>query len=135
MYVLNSSGVSKTGWPVQLTSKDRFSASQAVGDIDSDGEFEIVNGPWSTVNKVYAWNSNGSSVSGWPKSFNGDTTGDYPGLYGMFASPVLEDLDGDDTLEVIVFTMQGDVYAWHGDGNGFLNSNGFFDSTAGLQRE
>jgi hypothetical protein len=63
----------------------------AVGDIDLDGMKEIV--ITNRANTIYIWESNGSNYPGWPI-----TVGEISGL----KSPVLFDLNGDDTLEIIV---------------------------------
>ncbi|GAF90297.1 unnamed protein product, partial [marine sediment metagenome] len=68
--------------------------------------------------KVYAWNGDGSAVSGWPRSTGGN----------MAAPPALGDLDGDGDgdLEIVIGCgHEGDpynpapctdLYAWHGNG-------------------
>lgn len=115
-------------------------SSPAVGDLDGDGQLEIVVGTgWFWWNQhgrtsqpyVYVFDTSNifSSLAydnpsklphlpGWPRPTN------YPG----FSSPALADLDGDGTLEVIIGTGDpflnngdpipgaGSVYAWHHDG-------------------
>ncbi|TES92173.1 MAG: T9SS type A sorting domain-containing protein [Candidatus Cloacimonadota bacterium] len=63
----------------------------AIGDIDLDGEKEIV--ITNRTNTIYIWNFDGSNHPGWP-AYVGETSG--------LKSPVLFDLDGDDTLEIIL---------------------------------
>ena len=88
----------QSGWP-KTTGSDVHSSS-ALGDIDGDGDIEVVVGSWDK--KVYAWHHDGSDVTGWPK-----TTGS-----GVESSPALGDIDGDGDIEVVVGSEDGKVYAW-----------------------
>jgi len=63
----------------------------AIGDLNLDGQKEIV--VTNRDNTIYVWKSNGSNYPGWPMN-----TSEVGGL----KSPVLFDLNGDDTLEIIV---------------------------------
>jgi hypothetical protein len=74
----------------------------AIGDIDNDGDLEIVAVAYS---QIYAWNSDGSLVNGWPKEWN----------YSSFSYPALGDLDGDGSLEIVLKTSEN-LYAWKHDG-------------------
>jgi len=95
----------QAGWP-QSTNGSVYS-SPAVGDLDDDGDLEIVIG--SQDGRVYAWHHNGSLVDGWPQNTSG---------YVM-SSPALYDLDGDNDLEIVVGSYDGKVYAWHHNGSSF----------------
>jgi hypothetical protein len=112
-------------------------AAPAVGDLDGDGDFEIVSGTsW------YWWNAHGRTEQPYVYAFSTDHVFDsgmdysdpaklphLPGWprptdYPGFSSPALADLDGDNDLEIVIGTSHpdlnnddilgaGSVYAWH----------------------
>jgi FG-GAP-like repeat len=64
-------------------------ATPVVGDLDGDGQPEVVVTSWNT--QVYAWHLNGQLVAGFPV-FLYDT---------LWSSPALADLDGDGHKEIV----------------------------------
>lgn len=91
-------------------------AGAAVGDIDNDGRNDVVAGFMN--GQVYAFNSAGSVLPGWPRSVEG----------AVHSAPTLSDLNGDGDLEVIVASEcnqgcfsppHGYVYVFHPDGTLF----------------
>ena len=104
MVVLDNAGRLKPGWPritcdqigPNMSGPDGhiegFYSSPAIGDLDGDGDLEIVVGGWDM--RLYAWHSDGRLVDGWPR-FVYDT---------VWSSPALADLDDDGRLEVIIGT-------------------------------
>ncbi|MEW6608354.1 MAG: C25 family cysteine peptidase, partial [bacterium] len=110
LYVWNDDGSDVPGFPKEM----ECSSSPAIGDIDGDGELEIVvelkdNGD----NKLYAFHNNGSIVSGdWPKD-------------GDYNHPIVVNLDGKQGDEIISSSAKG-MYVWDGEGkiiHGWPKSN------------
>jgi hypothetical protein len=99
----------------------------AIGDLESDGQFEIVAADME--GKVYVWEEDGSRRPGFPVSTNRafSTVRREDGTYcrdrynrvdwGISGSPTLADLDANGQLEIIVGALDGHVYAWRADGS------------------
>ena len=86
----NLDGTAVPGWP-RLTSDGTFSAP-SFGDIDGDGEGEIVLHSFffGIRSRIYAFERNGTPVPGFPILIG-----------GSFKSPALADVDGDGDCEII----------------------------------
>lgn len=75
---------------------DGFESTPAAGDIDGDGDLEIVIG--GNDRRLHAWHHNGNYVSGWPIDRSRSL------WRGSMSSPALADIDRDGLLEIIIGT-------------------------------
>ena len=92
IYAYKGDGTVIPGWPIDANGK--FESTPAVGDIDGDGQVEIIAITGGTEAKAYAWRKNGITVSGWPRQLDG---------YGsQKSSPALGDIDLDGKNEVVI---------------------------------
>lgn len=87
-----------------------ITSSPAIGDIDNDGQPEIVFA--CSDSRVYALNGDGTAAAGWPQGaqFNED----------LDSSPALGDISGDGIPDVVVGASNGRLFAWRGNGIGLL---------------
>jgi len=113
-------GTALDGWPVKLEGGNLWASGMAVGDIDGDGDYEIVVVDDYSVMATALHVESGKTVEGdWPVEVGG-----YWYAY-IIGSPVLADLDGDGDSEIIValdeesrdsdglFAIQGDgTFIW-----------------------
>jgi subtilisin family serine protease len=121
VHIWSADGNSLPHWPMDFTSDDPWAltdfwpSSVAVGDIDGDGDYEVVMAS-EYDNEMYACHvQSGEIVDGnWPAQF---------GWAGsVSAGPVLADLDGDGDSEILVAldaesSDSDGLYAFQGDGN------------------
>ncbi len=111
-FVFQRDGSVRPGWPV--TTDTPVWSSAALGDLDGDGDFEVVFG--SNGQNIYAFNHNGTEVR------DGDANPATVGVWRRadtgfnYGTPSLADLDGDGKAEVIIGSSNGWIYAqrWNG---------------------
>ncbi len=115
----------KNGIDLELA-HESFNATPAIADLDGDGKLEIV--VTSFAGTIYVLGADGKSKPGWPLRLPDvpscplelgiDPPKDCMGPKaiidrGAFASPVLEDLDGDKKLDIIQAAFDGRVYVFN----------------------
>jgi len=103
LFVFTGDGDTLAGFPVITEILGPLEASPVVGDVDSDGELELV--AVSMDHHIYCFDVSGGSEQYWPSSIGQPRS----------PSPVLGDIDRDGYLEVVVLSG-GNLYA--------LNHNG-----------
>jgi subtilisin family serine protease len=111
LWVINKNGANVLGWPVTLPHPIGPS-SPVVGDINNNGNHEIVVGTWGEgAGGIYVFDKNGNVMPGWPQA----TTSRF------MASPSLSDLDSDGDLEIIIGDLDEStgLMIYHHDGTLF----------------
>ncbi|MBF0478610.1 MAG: VCBS repeat-containing protein [Candidatus Omnitrophica bacterium] len=106
--IYDTDGAVFHGWPQKVSG--HVVSSPAVADIDKDGLYEIVVGTdysGSKSTKVYIFRQDGSLMTGWPKDV----------MAGVAANPVIADINGDGSLDIVVATLDGTIHVWDKDGH------------------
>ena len=111
LHVYNRVGGELPGWPKTFSCTP--SSPPAIGDVDADGDLEIVMTVQSDDTSVmHVLKKDGNSENGWPKTFNGV----------VLPPPVLADVDTPDDVEIVVagtepgYPPKGHLYVFKSDG-------------------
>ncbi len=117
-YRTDKTGCIKKIGTLKPTYREFAITTPAIGDLDGDGKVEVVIATYD--GKVLAWGADGKEVKGFPVEVDRERSkkADPEHLWddGIFAAPVLADLDGDKKLEIIIAAMDQQVYVWRHDG-------------------
>ena len=99
-YALNLDATPVPGWPRTLTPGDGTFGAPAFGDIDGDGEGELVFHTFffGIGGDLYAIEKDGTNVAGFPVDVG-----------GVFKAPCLADVDGDGDLEIVSVGNMGGI--------------------------
>lgn len=122
--VYDTSGNHISGWPKQVPSVDRvsyidFLNSPAIGDIDADGDREIIiasNGYDEADKKIHVWHHDGTYATGWPKRIKDPNSSVRGADFFVPTSIVLGNIDNDDQLEIIAQSAHNNVFVLEHDG-------------------
>lgn len=102
LHLLQSGGGAAAGWPKCGLGSP---TSPAAGDIDGDGEQEIVVG--TSTGDVHAWKISGSAIAGWPRNLGA----------AVAAGPMLCDLESDGFFEVVCVCADSTVHVLSNNGS------------------
>ena len=106
VYAWDESGELLDGFPVPTGKFGEVSTSPALGDVDDDGDLEIIVG--ANNGNIMVLHHDGTYVDGWPKDLNS----------WLHEGQALADIDQDGILDIITGTVAyGLVYAWNQDGS------------------
>jgi hypothetical protein len=122
VYAVQQDGTNYPGFPAFLNyiAMHDWVSSPGLGDMDGDGMLEIIYTPNETglvsrivvVDTDYSGGTSGQVLAGWPVVLPGSSEG----------SPIIGDIDGDHSLDVIHGIGGGDsnapynLYSYHADG-------------------
>ena len=129
--VLDDGGRPHSNWPRLADNEDddtggcpdAFFSTPALGDLDGNGDLEIVIGGFDT--RIYAYHHNGQPVAGFPATSALYYRTGWENLRGrltdsIWSSPALADMNGDGRPEIFIGTDEGNLDASHaGDAHGW----------------
>ncbi|MFN8446626.1 MAG: FG-GAP-like repeat-containing protein [Caldilineaceae bacterium] len=117
LHIFHANGQALSGWPVLVGSESisetyRILSRPAVADLDGDNSPDVIVA--SSNGQLYVYSAQGQLKTGWPVSL-GDAADKF-GNHLFDSSPVITDLDGNGSKEIVVGSYDKQVYAYHADG-------------------
>jgi hypothetical protein len=110
VYVWQGNGTNWPGFPVNFTSSQYGACSaSSCGDIDGDGQMEIIVEGWSALN---AFNLDGTVCTGWPYTI--------PNGGFSYSAPSLVDIDNDGSVEIFCASHGSPSWLFGLRGNGAM---------------
>ncbi|NTW02342.1 MAG: VCBS repeat-containing protein, partial [Oscillochloris sp.] len=129
VYGFYEDGQAISGWPVTLAAGRYIASAPAVGDINGDGDVEVVltGGFAGQAGIVAVYSANGQKLWGMTPALNALNQAD-----GVFATPVLADMNADGCLDVIIASYDQNIYVLNGSTGGPLFPPGLSGHYYGL---
>ncbi|UCG52784.1 MAG: VCBS repeat-containing protein, partial [Candidatus Latescibacterota bacterium] len=112
IFAINEDGSLVSGWPFAMNGES--AGSIAAGDIDDDGDVELLAQSKGSYGKIYLLEANGTVAAGnWPRTVK---------LVDIYftSSPALGDFDNDGKLEAVVYgwdALESTLYVFDYQGN------------------
>jgi len=101
LYALDLTATNISGWPYELPAAANSHCAPAIGDLDCDGDLEIV--IVTENDELHVVTSTGMAMSPFPIDFLSDSGSSG----GICPSPALADFDGDNELEIVAVAIHG----------------------------
>lgn len=100
VFLFHHNGALDVHWPrwASIAQTPALLGGVALGDLDSDGQLEIVTG---SFHGIFVFRADGQPYEGFPR-YTRD----------VFAQPVIADLDADGRPEILAAALSDRVYAW-----------------------
>ena len=118
-YRTDKAGCKKTVGTLKPEFRELVLGTPAIGDLDGDGKVEVVATTYD--GHVVVWGADGAPRKGFPASVDREKAkkSDPDHLWddGIFAAPVLADLDKDKKLEIVIGAMDQRIYVFREDGS------------------
>lgn len=108
MYALNPNGTLVSGWPQGISLAEDFDSSPAIGDITGDGIPDVVCG--ASNGRLFAWRNSGLAI------FQIQIKDNLGANVPVRSSPILVDIDGNGTPEILVGDQIGRLHCFYANG-------------------